>query len=58
MTKKTSSNVMKVMGATLAVCSAVAIMGAAKTDNCMAKKTLKKAADKVSGFVDTVASIM
>ncbi len=58
MKKKTTANVMKVMGATLAVFSAAAMMGAVKTDNSSVKKTMKKTADKVVDFVDTVASFM
>ncbi len=58
MSKKTTANTMRALGATLAVCSAVAMMGAAKTDTCSAKKTMKKATDKVINFVDTVSSIM
>ena len=50
MSKKTSTNMMKIMGATLAVCSAAAIMGG--------MKTMKKAGEKVVEFVDTVASFM
>jgi hypothetical protein len=46
------------MGATLAVCSAAAIMGGMKTSNSSAKKTMKKAGEKVVEFVDTVASFM
>lgn len=49
---------MKIMGATLAVCSAAAIMGGMKTSNSSAKKTMKKAGEKVVEFVDTVASFM
>ena len=48
MNKKDTSNMMKIMGATLAVCSAAAIMGG----------TMKKAGEKVVDFVDTVASFM
>jgi len=58
MSKKTSTNMMKIMGATLAVCSAAAIMGGMKTSNSSAKKTMKKAGEKVVEFVDTVASFM
>ena len=58
MNKKTSANVMRAMGATLAVCSAVAIMGASKSNSCTAKKTMKTTADKVVDFVDTVTSFM
>ncbi|GEM_PF-4904107 len=56
--KKKTANTMRALGATFAVCSAVAIMGAAKTENTSVKKTMKKTADKVVGFVDTVASLM
>ncbi|MDD6728795.1 MAG: hypothetical protein PUE08_06230 [Eubacteriales bacterium] len=60
MKKKTTANVMKIMGATFAVCSAAALMGSAKSGSSMnsAKKTMKKTADKVSEFVDTVAELM
>ena len=58
MSKKTSTNMMKIMGATLAVCSAAAIMGGMKTSNSSAKKTMKKAGEKVVEFVDTVASFV
>lgn len=56
--KKKTANTMRAIGATLAVCSAAAIIGASKTDHMSAKKTIKKTADKVVGFVDTVASLM
>ena len=58
MNKKDTSNMMKIMGATLAVCSAAAIMGGMKTNSFSAKKTMKKAGEKVVDFVDTVASFM
>ena len=58
MKKKTTANVMKAMGATLAVFSAAAMMGAMKTDNSSARKTMKKTADKVVDFVDTMTSFM
>lgn len=58
MSKKTTANMMKAMGATLAVCSAVAMMGASKNSSNSAKKAMKKTADKVVDFVDTVASFM
>lgn len=57
MSKKTQ-NMMKVMGGALAVCSAVAMMGATKSNSNQMKKTMKKTADKVVDFVDTVASFM
>ena len=58
MNKKDTSNMMKIMGATLAVCSAAAIMGGMKSNSFSAKKTMKKAGEKVVDFVDTVASFM
>lgn len=58
MKKKTTANIMKAVGATFAVCSAAAMMGAAKSDSASAKKTMRKTADKVVEFVDTVASFM
>lgn len=58
MTKKNTANVMKAMGATLAVCSAVAIMSASKTSSSQMKKTVKKTTDKVMDFVDTVSAMM
>lgn len=59
MKKKTTQNMMRAVGATLAVCSAAAIIGSAKnTSNKSAKKTIMKTADKVVGFVDTMASFM
>ncbi|MGN1124440.1 MAG: hypothetical protein ACI4RR_08865 [Eubacterium sp.] len=58
MNKKKTANMMRIMGATFAVCSAAALMGSTKTSNYSAKKTMKKTADKVSEFVDTVASFM
>lgn len=57
--KKMSSTTMKIMGATFAVCSAAAMMGSMKPSGTKAmKKTMKNAAEKMVGFVDTVASIM
>lgn len=56
--KKKTANTMRAVGAVMAVGSAIAIMGAAKSENMSAKKTIKKTADKVVGFVDTVASLM
>lgn len=58
MTKKSTANVMKAMGATLAVCSAVAMMSASKSSSSQMKKTMKKTADKVISFVDTVSAMM
>lgn len=57
MGKKTSS-IMKVMGATIAVCSAAAMLTSSKSSSTNMKKTMKKTADKVVGFVDTMTSLM
>lgn len=56
--KKKTSNAMMAVGATLAVCSAAAMMGATKSNSSNAKKAIKKATDKVVSFVDTVSSLM
>ena len=53
---KSQQNLLMAMGATLAVCSAVALMGGTKTNK--AQKTMKKTADKMMNFVDTVTSLM
>lgn len=58
MSKKATANMLRAMGATLAVCSAAAMMGASKANCSSAKKTMKKTADKVVNFVDTVSSFM
>lgn len=55
---KKTANMMKVMGATIAVCSAAAMLTSSKSGSTNMKKTMKKTADKVVGFVDTVASMM
>lgn len=58
MSKKTSANVMKIMGASLAICSAAALVSSTKSNSMNAKKAVKKTADRVVDFVDTVASFM
>lgn len=55
---KKSANIMKVMGATIAVCSAAAMLNSSKSSSTNMKKTMKKTADKVVGFVDTMVSMM
>ena len=55
---KKTANIMKVMGATLAVCSAAAMLTSSKSSSSNMKKTMKKTADKVVGFVDTMTSMM
>lgn len=56
MSKKTS-RMMKTVGATLAIASAVAMVGGAKNDTST-KKMMKKTMQKVSDFVDTVSAVM
>lgn len=58
MSKKTQKNIMKAVGATFAVCSAVALIGSQKSSMSSTKKTMKKTADKVFDFMDTVTSVM
>ncbi|MBO5494310.1 MAG: hypothetical protein J5964_01175 [Eubacterium sp.] len=58
MSKKTQSVMLKALGGTLAVCSAVALAGSKKSGMIIPKKTVKNAADKVVSFVDTVTSMM
>jgi hypothetical protein len=58
MTKKSTTNLMRTMGTALAVCSAVAFMGSTKANSSTAKKTMKKATQKMTSLVDTVASFM
>lgn len=55
---KKTANIMKVMGATIAVCSAAAMLTSSKSTSSNMKKTMKKTADKVVGFVDTMTSMM
>lgn len=57
MTKKTAK-IMKTVGATLAVASAVAMVSGANDGGMSTKKMMKKTAQKVSDFVDTVNAIM
>ena len=56
MKMNTTKNIMKGIGATLAVCSAVTMMASAK--NNTAKKTVKKTATKISDIVDTFSSFI
>ncbi len=54
----TSKMIMKGVGATLAVCSALAMASAAKPSSAVAKKAVKKTANKVADIVDTMSSFM
>ena len=58
MSKKVTAKVMRAVGTGLAVCSAAALMGSAKASAGSIKKNMHKTADKVLGFVDSVASMM
>ena len=53
----TTKNIMKGIGATLAVCSAVTMMASAKNSGG-AKKSMKKTVTKISDIVDTFSSFM
>lgn len=57
MKMNTTKNIMKGIGATLAVCSAVTMMASAKS-GMGAKKAMKKTVEKVADVVDTFSSIM
>lgn len=56
--KRKTTNAMKIMGTTLAVCSAAMLMGTTMSGNNSTKKTMKKTAQKVTEFVDTVSALM
>ena len=58
MKMNTTKNIMKGIGATLAVCSAVTMMASSKTGGATAKKAMKKTANKVADVVDTISSFM
>ena len=58
MKTSTSKNIMKGVGATLAVCSALAMMSSSKGMNMGTKKAVKKTANKVADIVDTMSSFM
>ncbi len=57
--KKKTINIMKGLGVAMAVGSVMAAAGATMGQNSKStKKTMQKAVNKVSDFVDTVASVM
>ena len=58
MKTNTSKMIMKGVGATLAVCSALAMASSTKSNSVVARKAVKKTADKVADIVDSVASFM
>lgn len=58
MKTSTSKNIMKGVSATLAVCSALAMMSSGKGSSVATKKVVKKTANKVADIVDTMAGFM
>lgn len=56
MKQKESKIAMNVIGATLAVCSSAAFIGAncANSGNCKTHKAIKKTAGKIANVIDTV----
>lgn len=53
-----TKNVMKVVGATLAVCSAMTMLQGSKMSNSSVKKAVKKTANKVANVVDMMSAFM
>lgn len=49
---------MKGVGATLAVCSALAMASGTKAANGATRKAVKKTANKVAGMVDAISTFM
>lgn len=58
MKNSTTKMMMKCVGATLAVCSAVTMLEGTKMNGNSAKKAVKKTASKVADIVDTVSAFM
>ena len=58
MKTSTSKNIMKGVGAALAVCSALSMVSSTKGTPGMAKKAVKQTAKRVMDAVDTVSSFM
>lgn len=58
MSAKTTRALMKCVGATLAVCSAVAMVGGYQSNSHNAKKTMKKTANKFADIIDTVSDML
>lgn len=54
----TSKVIMKGVGVTLAVCSALAMASSTKPANPIAKKAVKKTVNKVADVVDAVSTFM
>ena len=58
MSIKASKMMMKCVGATLALCSAMALAGGCCSRSSSTKKFMKKTMNKMSDVVDTLASFM
>lgn len=58
MKQSTTKTIMKCVGATLAVCSAISMFEGTKSSSASTKKMVKKTAGKVADFVDAVATFM
>ena len=58
MKMNTTKNIMKGIGAPLAVCSAVTMMASSKSNGASTKNVMKKTADKVADIVDSISSFM
>lgn len=54
----TTKNMMKIVGATLAVCSAMTMLEGSKMSSSTAKKAVKKTANKVADVVDMMSAFM
>ena len=54
----TSKNIMKGVGAALAVCSALAMVSSSKPASGATKKAVKKTASKVADMVGAISSFM
>lgn len=59
MKMNTSKTLMKCVGATLAVCSVMSMVGGAKAGSMnKAKKSVRKTINKMADVVDTIAAVM
>ena len=58
MKTSTSKMIMKGVGATLAVCSALAMASSSKAASFGAKKAVKKTADEIADVVDSISGLM
>lgn len=58
MKTNTSKNIMRGVGATLAVCSALAMVSSTKGAGMNTKKAVKKTADKVADVISAMSTFM